>query len=394
MKFIINKIKVGVVYFLDLLVPKDNKLILFSTNGGDTANGHPRSIFNYIKENHPEYRLYFVVTKNSFTGDIPKDHIIRNNNLKSALIFIRAKYLVGSHILRDFRPFSFSKRKIYLQTWHGVGFKKTFFSMGDVLNEDLQPPKSHLKQMSKFGERISLFVSPSELITGTNCRAFNIDSRKFFTTGLPGIDDMIFNPSPIDLKKIYPDLPEYNKVILYATTFRRDPKVTKTYPVRYFPFDDMDFDGLDIFLEENKILLLIRDHISTKSKSELNRKRVLGLNQNLCPDIHDAYPVADLLVTDWGSVSYEFYPMRKPVIHLLYDEKEYLRSPGILVDDYDFWSPGPRPKTFKTFKKEVYNSLFVRDEYLGKRDEIYKQIFPVQDGKSAERIFKLLISSL
>lgn len=391
MKNLINKIKVFIVYILDILRPKNNKIILFSTNGGNTANGHPKAIFNYIKKNHPEYKIFFVMTKDGYPGDLPKENILHNNTFKTALIFIKARFLVGSHILRDFRPFMFSKRKIYLQTWHGVGFKNTFFSMGDVLSPQLQAPEKHLKLMEKFSKRISLFISPSELITSTMCRAFNVESRKFFTTGLPGIDDMLYKTKKEVLNSIYPDLPEYNKVILYATTFRRDAKVTKTFPIKYFPFDDMDFDDLDRFLEENKILILIRDHLSSANKSNLKRERVLSLNADICPDIHDIYPETDLLVTDWGSVSYEFYPMRKPVIHLLYDEEEYLKSPGILVDDYDFWSPGPRPKTYKDFKDTISKSLFKNDDFLEKRDMIYKQMFSRQDGKSAERTFDLLL---
>lgn len=390
MKKLINKIKVISVYLLDIITPKDDNLIIFSSNGGNTASGHPRAMFNYISKNHPNYKMYFIMTKNGYTGDLPKESVLYINSLTTALIFIKARYLIGSHILRDFRPFMFSKRKIYLQTWHGVSFKKTFFSMGDVLNPQLQAPKKHLKLMEKFGKRISLFLSPSEFITATMCRAFNIDSRKFITTGLPGIDEMIESGKKNILSKIYPDIKEYDKVILYATTFRRDAKVTKTYPIKYFPFDDMDFDDLDNYLEDNKIIILIRDHLSTSNKSDLNRKRVLSLNTDICPDIHDFYPETDLLITDWGSVSYEFYPMRKPVIHLLYDEEEYLKSPGIHIDDNDFWRPGPRPKTYKDFKASISNSLFVKDEYLGKRDLLYKQMFSKQDGKSAKRAFDLM----
>ncbi len=390
LKGIITSIKANMVYILDLIIPKNDKIILFSTNGGNAFNGHPKSIFNYIKENHPEYTLYVVLTRNGFTKDLDPQHIIYNNTIKTALILIRAKYLVGSHLLRDFRPFKFSKRKTYVQTWHGSGTKKFFFAMGNVFDKKAQAPKKHLDAIKSYGDKITFFISPSELISAIYCRSFSMDSRKMIATGQPSTDDLIYKKKTKILKNIIPDLPEYKKVILYATTFRRTADVTETYPVKYFPFDDMDFDDLDKFLEENKILILIRDHLSTGSVSNLKRERVVSLNANLCPDIYDIFPETDLLITDWSGVSHEFYPLQKPVMHILYDEKEYIKDPGIQVDDYTQWTPGYRPKTYESFKEDIYSSLFVNDEYLEQRNNIYKQLFPKQDGNSAKRIFEYM----
>ncbi len=393
LKEFITKLKSFIVYLLDFIVPKDDHIIIFSSRGGNSFNGHPKSIFNYIKKHHPEYKLYFMMTRHGYSYDIPLEYHLYNNTFKTAFIFLRARFLVGSHFLRDFRPFNFSRRKIYVQTWHGFGTKKTFFAMGNVFDKENQVPKRIIRRMNIASKRITFFISPSELISAIYCRAFNIDSRKMITTGQPATDDLIYGDKKPILNGLYNELPEYNKIILYAPTFRRDPKVTETYPIKYFPFEDMNFDDLDEFLEKNKILILIRDHVTTQNLSKLKRDRILGLNADICQDIYDIFPETDLLITDWSGVSHEFYPLKRPVMHILYDADTYLKDPGIHVDDYSQWTPGYRPTSYNQFKEQVYSALFKEDIFLEARNNVYKQLFPMQDGNSAKRIFELMMKA-
>ena len=77
-------------------------------------------------------------------------------------------------------------------------------------------------------------------------------------------NDMLFkeNVAKEILRKIYPDLPEYRGIILYAPTFR-DYASTEL-----FPFEDYDKDKLEAFLEKEKLLICLRTHISEKGTAE------------------------------------------------------------------------------------------------------------------------------
>lgn len=69
------------------------------------------------------------------------------------------------------------------------------------------------------------------------------------------------NDPALILSGIYPDLPEFERTVLYAPTFRDYGQV------RLFPFDDFDLNRMEAFLEEHKMLLFIRTHIAEQGSA-------------------------------------------------------------------------------------------------------------------------------
>jgi CDP-glycerol glycerophosphotransferase (TagB/SpsB family) len=47
--------------FIDFICFKDKKTIVVGSNTGEYASGSPKALFEYIRENHPDYKIYYYL---------------------------------------------------------------------------------------------------------------------------------------------------------------------------------------------------------------------------------------------------------------------------------------------------------------------------------------------
>lgn len=362
------------ISFFDFLYPKDNKTIVFGSNTGEFVSGSPKALFEHIKENHQEYKVYFYTP---FEKSLNM-HARIKYSINFAPVFFRAKFLVSSHPPSDFYPFSGSKRKVLINTWHGTPLKSMFFS-------DHGDTKSNLKRILRQNKKISAFIVSSKLEAATLAECFLIDPRKFYYLGQPRNDILLKNPTNKILPDILENIPEHTKVILYCPTYRRD------VPTTIFPFDDLDLQHLNDFLEENKIIILLRGHVYNKElEKQYFSERIIDFGFEICNDVNLILPEVDILVTDYSSLYIDYLLLDRPCIFIPYDLEEYKRKRGLLYDDYDFWAPGHKVLTYKEFIAAIGEILSGRDIYKNRRQEISRQFNYYQTENSCEKVFKLI----
>ena len=364
------------IAFLDLVYPKNSKTIVFGSNTGEFVSGSPKVLFEYIKQNHSEYKVYFYTPFKKLLGTYAKIKYILN----FAPVFFKAKFLVSSHPPSDFYPFSWSKRKVLINTWHGTPLKAMFFA-------DYSDTKSNLKSILRQNKKISAFIVSSKLEAATIAECFLINPRKFYYLGQPRNDILLMNPTNKILPDIMGNIPEYDKVILYCPTYRRDA------PTKFFPFDDFDLRHFNNFLEENKSIILLRGHVYNK---ELERqyvsKRIIDFGFEICNDVNLILPEVDILVTDYSSTYIDYLLLDRPCIFVPYDLEEYKRKRGLLYDDYDFWAPGHKVLTYREFIAAIEEIVSGKDIYKTRRQEINRLFNFHQTDNSCEKVFKLIES--
>ena len=95
---------------------------------------------------------------------------------------------------------------------------------------------------------------------------------------------------------------------------------------------------------------------------------------------NDYMMVADLLVTDYSSVIFEFSLLDKPVVFFCYDQDSYDRD---FYLDYDKDLPGEKIKTIDEMKDYLKTGRFEKDERLYTFREKYMSAC---DGNSSRRI--------
>ena len=240
-------------------------------------------------------------------------------------------------------------RFVYL-LGHGTHFKAIVF------NENGLPLLKWIYyQLMRLN--FSRYLVTSSALIDIYRKAYKCGRQKLAVLGEPR-HDKIYTPDKQLILKQFGEEIEGSKNVLYAPTWRPDGGL------KLFPFDDMDWEVFIKFLEENNINIFLRMHPSFQEDLAIYTKktnRIKVLDNDVVEDISDVMGFFDLLITDYSSIHISFLLLEKPVMFLPYDFIEYDRKMGF-VDEYDKLTPGPKPKTMKSFQMEL-NLLLGDDEY-------------------------------
>lgn len=363
-----------VIALMDYLFYKDDKIIVFGSNTGQYASGSPKALFDYIRRNHPEYRVHFYKPFDKSRGTVSKINYI----MSYATLFFRAKFLVSSHPPTDFFPYlSWSKKKVLINTWHGTPFKSIFFT-------DKSETKLDLYRLMRLNQRTSAFLVSSNLEIESIKKCFLIDQKKIYCLGHPRNDVLLEMKKLENLPILVKKIPEYTKVILYCPTYRHDKSVA------FFPFDDFDPKHFNRFLEENKIIVLIRAHYyDLKLGDNLFSDRIVHFGFDVCEDINPILPEVDILVTDYSSIYIDYLLLDKPMIFIPYDLENFKKNHGFLFE-YDSWTPGPKILTYKQFTIRIQEIMSGIDEYKNQRRMLKMRNHSCQTNNSCEKVFELI----
>lgn len=374
---LISRILTPVEYFMafiDYFYPKRSNIILFGSDNGEFASGSPKALFDYMHKNHLECETLF------YSPFMQKGFIAKlKYSIRFAPLFFRARFLVSSHPPKDFFPFFWSSKKFFINAWHGIPLKAMFFS-------DKGEKKDSLKGILRLNKKTSAFLVASSLEAELMAKCFRLEPSKFWCLGHPRNDLLKKNSKSNVLRKIMQGKVDYDKVILYCPTYRRDA------PTIFFPFADLNLKNLNEFLDKNKVLILIRDHIYSKTTSKhLYSERIIPFGFNVCADVNSILSEVDMLITDYSSIYFDFLLLDKPCIFIPYDLENYTKKRGFLLN-YDYWSPGPKVLTYRSFIKEVEEALSYNDNYKNKRKTLQRRLHTCQTENSCEKIVQLIKS--
>jgi CDP-glycerol glycerophosphotransferase (TagB/SpsB family) len=154
------------------------------------------------------------------------------------------------------------------------------------------------------------------------------------------------------------------------------------------------------FLNDNDILFLLKLHPYEEKffyniyKSS-NIKNLRFITNNLLDqhkiDLYKIVNSTDLLITDYSSVYFDYLLTNKPILFTPTDLDSYSSSRGLLVEDYDFWTPG-----LKAFNLDEFMRLSIisveKDPFKLKRKQLKNEIHRYADGMSTDRFIKFLLT--
>ncbi len=359
------------IVFIDYIIPKDNNLIVFGSNTGEYPAGDPKALHDYIIMNYPEIKVYYYIPFNKKL--VPKKRI--QYILSFAKIFFTSKFLISSHPPRDFFPYSWSNKKIFINTWHGTPLKAMFYA-------DTGESRDGLINIQLLNKKTTKFLVASELESKLIKYCFRLDLNKFLFLGHPRNDLLLKNNLELE-QKIKKSFPSFKKILLYCPTYRRDSSSL------FFPFSDFDLDYLNEYLEKNELIMLVRGHLFNPIHSNIYSKRIINFNFEIANDINLYLPLIDILITDYSSIYIDYLLLNRPCIFIPYDYKEYISKRGLLLD-YNKFTPGPKCNTFKDVIDaiEQYNSGI--DIYTEKRERLRILFHKYQTSSSCSTIIKTL----
>ena len=281
-------------------------------------------------------------------------------------IISTSKVVVTDNYLVTLRDYEKKPGQKYVQLWHSTGFAKHFGQDGS----DIFPTKDAL-----FHRDYDLVIASSDGVRYTYASAFGIPADRVEATGSPRTDDF-FNEEYIEKtkQKVMDQHPELRdrQVILYAPTFRDVPGVPRS---RFLP--ELDFGELSQQLKPDQIFVLCPHPLMTE-------RIVPDGYDNVCEirDITTAQMMyaADILISDYSSVMFDYSLLRRPMAFFCYDYDGYDRD---FYMDFDHDLPGPILKN----QDELFDYLR-QDEHplIEDFDAFYEKNLGACDGHSTERV--------
>ncbi|MGO1923617.1 MAG: CDP-glycerol glycerophosphotransferase family protein [Jeotgalicoccus sp.] len=215
------------------------------------------------------------------------------------------------------------------QLWHANGAVKYFGYRDRTITKRLDSAHERFK---KVYSRFHYFTVSSDEMAYIFGEAFGADDSSMIKSGVPRTD-FFYNNKTVNAaaEKIHQALPELTgkKVLLYAPTFRDDQF-------------DVDKIHLDIELMKetlnSEFHLLLKLHPAVKLSGFINDEFVTDVSGRF--SINSLLSAADVLITDYSSIPFEFSILNRPMIFFPYDLKEYEEKRGTWFN-YESYMPGP-----------------------------------------------------
>lgn len=274
----------------------------------------------------------------------------------------------------------------YLQTWHGTPFKR--FGCDIVIPSQATPSAiaRRLKRWRTSASKFTYLLSQSPFATDKLASALGLDPRVVAGTvlelGYPR-DDALATADAVRIERLRADLdlPEGVRVVLYAPTWREEQR--RPGPDGLVDLG-LDFERLRSELGSDHIVLF-RAHFMIADSFDFERYGGFVHDVSAVDDINDLYLVADVLVTDYSSVFFDYADLERPVVFYAYDLDDYAGARGGFYLDLDEL-PGPLLRDQDGLAAAIRAAGDGADGSRERLRAFREKYAPMDDGHASERV--------
>lgn len=328
------------------LLPIRKGTVVFESHLGKQYSDSPRAIFEELRRRGVPIKpiwSYAGARPEGFPEDV---ELVRRWSWPYLRALAQAEFWIDNQGF----PLKLLKRPetTYIQTWHGTALKRMGFDEPRLRVMPEQEQRTYQQALDRFDH----FVVRGEHDVRTLARAYRIPEAKLLRTGYPRNDALVrareanaLDPEVDQLAKrlgISRDRP----IVLYAPTFRaqENGKVRKFE----FPFDVESF--ADRFGDQ--LTLMIRTHyLNNVTLPPSVAGRVVNVSE--VPDIVPLLLLADVMITDYSSVMFDYALLQRPMVFYAYDWEEYAQDIRGTYFDLLQQAPGPVVRT----EQELFDTL-------------------------------------
>jgi CDP-glycerol glycerophosphotransferase len=289
-------------------------------------------------------------------------------------------------VANDAMPTFYVKREgsTYLQTWHGTPLKRIGF---DIENAQFGN-KNYLDEFAVEVTKWDRLISPNPFSTEIFRRAFDYGGP-VLETGYPRND--VFYAPDVDERRLrvraslglHPD----QRVILWAPTWREDQRDSRGRYTLPLPFDLATWDRI---LRPDDALLFRGHQLIQQTVGGMLRGLRQVRNVTFYPDIQELYLAADLLITDYSSVMFDFANTRRPMIFYAWDLEHYRDHLRGFYFDFEQTVPGP-----VVTELEALRELLGEDSAASSDTEAYRRFVDrfcgLEDGSASARVLAAIL---
>ncbi|MEA2123453.1 MAG: CDP-glycerol glycerophosphotransferase [Solirubrobacteraceae bacterium] len=270
--------------------------------------------------------------------------------------------------------------QVCVQTWHGTPLKRLGFDVSSLRGSTRQFERNWDMQLRNW----QYVVSPNRFATPILQRAYRLDQSEMLETGYPRTDVLAGAGREERTRALRERLgiPAGVRVVLYAPTFRdqvRDARGRYRLDLR------LDLDRLREAAGggRDEILLLIRKHHyivdAIPSKPWVR-------DVSAYPDGTELLLAADVLITDYSSMTVDFANTGRPILFFTYDLDAYADEIRGFYVDFEATVPGPLLATSDAVGEALRDLDAVRAQYADRYAAFTERFCALDDGGAAARV--------
>ncbi|WP_052659132.1 CDP-glycerol glycerophosphotransferase family protein [Pseudomonas sp. LFM046] len=352
-------------------LPLDENLVIFESFLGKSYSGNPRYIYEELRRVRPDLRCVW-----SYNGSrpIPGDpEVVRRGSPEYFRLLAQAKYRVNNVI---FPVHGRKEETLYLQAWHGTPLKKLSFDI-EVSGPEMDARDNFYRESRAWTLLLSENAYSSEVFR----RAFRYEGE-VLELGYPLTDPLL--DANLDRPALARSLglPEDKRFILYAPTWR-DHKAIGAWQ---HAFDlQLDLDRLSASLADDQVLLIKAHHLVAET---LDHNALPSNVRDLShlDDVNELCMLADVLITDYSSVFFDFAVTGRPILFYCYDLELYASAiRGFYLDVHEDL-PGPVAQSNDELLALLGDLDRVAREYKPRYQAFQQRFASLNDGRVARRV--------
>jgi CDP-glycerol glycerophosphotransferase len=346
--------------------------VLFSTFGGRSAADSPLALHDeLVRRGYPHRLVWEVLDGTSVVPDGAERVVIGTREHLRALH--TSRHLVANNNL----PFYYRKHadQTYLQTWHGTPLKK----IGrHVPAQGLS--LSYRDLMSREARAWDLLLAQNDFASTTLADALEFGGE-VLNLGYPR-NDLLSTGTDDDRVRIRARLgvPQEARLVLYAPTWRDN---VRTATGGYAMVNHLELDVVSRAFGGDSVLL-VRGHSNTPGLGDATAPNVVDVSRY--PDITELMLVADVLITDYSSIMFDFASTRRPMLFLTPDLDEYAGSTRGFYLDFAEIAPGPLLVSTDDVLRSLTSLTQLESTYADRYETFRASFAPRDDGHAAARV--------
>ncbi|WP_217136035.1 bifunctional glycosyltransferase/CDP-glycerol:glycerophosphate glycerophosphotransferase [Leucobacter chinensis] len=348
--------------------------VFFQSYLGEQATDSALALHKELRKTFRDMKLYWGVIDE--TVQLPEGAIpVLRYSREWFEVISRAQYLVNN--VYFFTWFRKREYQTYIQTWHGTPLKK----IGRSYWEDQQRSEFWIRTMEEQAAGWDYLISPSRFASEKLVHEFRFKGQ-LLEVGYPR-NDVLTLPDDQDTRAIRQRLgiPDGKRIVMYAPTWR-DNKSARGWEAEIVTFLDLDKFSSEL---GDDVVILMRGHGHNARAGSKTDETETVIDVTYYPEINDLYRVADLVITDYSSVMFDYAVTKKPMVFFAPDLEQYGEGVRGFYLDYEDLIPGPLVEKAEDVAKTVQTMLLSSWQPDEKYERFYEQYCALNDGLASER---------
>ena len=383
-KFFLKCLALGISY----CIPKSDRIWIFGGWFGERFADNSRYFYLYCHYNKQKLELDRViwVTRNPRIYRELKSRgceVYKMWSIPSIWYHLRGRIHVIDQSFRDVNDI-FSVRLKIINLWHGFPLKKIGNYCTNSRDEKLYLTKFLKNYCADLNLRVNgknyYLLATSEFSAEILSQAFGVERENMLLSGYPRNDifllenlDRYITESERAVLTGIKKMKNEKKVVVYLPTFR-DSHSTNLFGIRVAN----ELAVFNEFLGKHNILLITKFHFAEKGSSSsggLDLDNIINLHPE--SDVYPFLKIADLLITDYSSVYFDYLLTQKPIIFYPYDLEYYAHKDRGFIFDYQEYTPGPKVYALAELQEvmlQVLSKDVIGGEYFHQRESLRDKI--------------------